>query len=54
MNLDEDKMKQIKDELDWYDSDEKPYNEPYHWAVCHWAINNEKFLVLIEQFETNN
>jgi CHAT domain-containing protein/TPR repeat protein len=32
LNLDEDKIKQIKDELDWYDTDEKPFNSPYHWA----------------------
>jgi CHAT domain-containing protein len=33
LNLAEDKMAQIEDELDWYDSDEKPYNDPYHWAA---------------------
>ena len=34
LNLDKDKMKQIEDELDWwYDSDEKPFNSPYHWAA---------------------
>jgi CHAT domain-containing protein len=37
LNLNEDVMKQIKDEKDeleeWYNHDEKPYNDPYHWAA---------------------
>jgi CHAT domain-containing protein len=33
LNLDKNKMTQIEDELDWYDSDEKPFNSPYHWAA---------------------
>jgi CHAT domain-containing protein len=33
LKLDEDKMKQIKEKLDWYNSDEKPFNSPYHWAT---------------------
>jgi len=33
LNLDKDKITQIEDELDWYDSDEKPFNSPYYWAA---------------------
>jgi len=33
LNLDEDKMTQIEDQLDWYNPDDKPYNDPYHWAA---------------------
>jgi CHAT domain-containing protein len=33
LNLDDDKMTQIEEQLDWYDSDDTPYNEPYHWAA---------------------
>jgi CHAT domain-containing protein len=33
LNLDKDKMTQIEDQLDWYNPDDKPYNDPYHWAA---------------------
>jgi CHAT domain-containing protein len=33
LNLDEDKMTQIEDQLDWYNPDDKPYNDPFHWAA---------------------
>jgi len=28
-------MKQIEDELDWYDSDEQAFNSPYHWTAFY-------------------
>ena len=33
LNLDEDNIEKVNEKLDWYDPDEKPFNDPYHWAA---------------------
>jgi CHAT domain-containing protein len=33
LKLDKNLTQQIEQTLDWFDSDEQPFQEPYHWAA---------------------